>query len=52
MKGVILKYKGSASLDELERMEIMIKAGLKTNGFIIVDDRFDVIEVDTEDGAE
>lgn len=49
MKGVILKYKGSTSIDELERMYIEFKDDLQTDGFILVDDRFDVIEVETED---
>lgn len=49
MKGVILKYKGLISLDELERMHIEFADDLKTDGFVIVDNRFDIYEVDTEE---
>jgi hypothetical protein len=52
MKGVILKYRGMMPIDELDRAYEQFKKEMEQFGFVIIDDRFDVIEVDTENGTE
>lgn len=46
MKKVILKYDGVLIRDELERIEEQFKSDLERNGFIVIDNRFEVIEFD------
>ena len=46
MKKVILKYDGVLIHDELERIEEQFKSDLEQNGFIVIDNRFEVIEFD------
>lgn len=50
MKKVILRFNGMLTHDELERIEEQFKSDLDRNGFIVIDNRFDVIEFD--DGKE
>ena len=46
MKKVILKYKGKLPTDEIERLMMGIHRDLDEIGFVVIDDRFDVIEID------
>ena len=48
MKKVILQFQGVLIPDEIERIEERIKNDLDRNGFIVIDDRFKVIEIDDE----
>lgn len=50
MKKVILQFDGILVQDEIERIEERVKHDLDQNGFIIIDNRFKVIEFD--DGKE
>ena len=48
MKKVILQYQGALPIDELRRLEEALKNDLERNGFIVIDGRFRVIELDDE----
>lgn len=46
MSKVILQFDGVLIRDELERIEEQFKNDLDRNGFIVVDNRFKVFEID------
>lgn len=48
MKKVIIQFDGVLIRDELERIEEQFKHDLEQNGFIVIDNRYKVIEF--EDG--
>lgn len=50
MKKVILQFDGVLIQDELERIEEQLKHDLERDGFVVIDNRFKVIEFD--DGKE
>ena len=50
MKKVIIQYQGTLKLDEQSRLEEGIRKDIARDGFVLLDDRFKVIEFD--DGKE
>lgn len=48
MKKLIIVCKGSIKPDELLRIEDQIKRDLDQHGFALLDDRYEVHEIDTD----
>lgn len=48
MKKVILQYQGVLRIDDLHRLEDELKKSLECNGFIVIDKKFRVIELEDE----
>ena len=49
MGKLILKLKEYLPFNEIDRLEDAIKRDLDTNGFAIIDDKFDIYEIETEE---
>lgn len=49
MSKLILKLKQHLPYNEIERLEDCIKRDLDENGFAIIDDKFDIYEIETEE---
>lgn len=49
MSKLILQFDGVLIHDELERIEEQFKHDLNTNGFIVLDNRFKVFELDDKE---
>lgn len=49
MAKILLHFRGRLPYDEIERLEIRIKKELDENGFAIVDDNFDIYEIESDD---
>lgn len=47
MSKLILKLKVHLPYPEIERLEDCIKKDLEQNGFAIIDDKFDIYEIET-----
>lgn len=47
MSKLILKLKQKLPFPEIERLEEAIKNDLEKNGFAIIDDKFDIYEINT-----
>ena len=48
MKKLIIKCTGVMKPDDRDRLEENIKLDLERNGFALLDDRFEVYEIDTD----
>ena len=48
MKKAIIQFDGVLIRDELERIEEQFAKDLEQKGFIVIDNRFKVIEIDDE----
>lgn len=48
MKKLIIKHKGMISARELEDVYELLKKQLDSDGFALIDNRFEVYEIDTE----
>lgn len=48
MAKILLHFRGHLPYDEIERFETRIKKELDENGFAIVDDNFDIYEIESD----
>lgn len=49
MKGLVIKFDGVLIARELDDIKEDLQNQLKQNGFIVIDSRFEVYEVDTKE---
>lgn len=49
MKGLVFKFKGVLIARDLEDIREDFKNQLEHNGFIVVDDRYDIFEINDDD---
>lgn len=49
MKGLVIKFDGVLIARELEDIKEDFKSQLEKDGFIIIDNRYEVYEVDTDE---
>lgn len=52
MKGLVIKFDGVLVARELEDIKEGFKSQLENDGFIVIDNRFEIFEVDTAETRE